>query len=402
MGQRESTVRCYERALAALDRAELSDPAYDVRRERAFVLRQMSARVLHTDPGRARQLAERSLELCRALGDRREIADSLFALGSALRSQGALVEAQRLFEKSVSLRRALGDRLGMLEPLHSVNYALANLDRIEQAERMAREAVAIAQQLGGPVLVGWANYGLGYVLRYAGRFAQARSLVESSLASFREWGHREAEAWGLWSLGWTAEHLGSYEEARAAMEAALARFQESGLRIQAANCYVELGHLALAEGAYGAAQEWLQQSTAIYQKSGGLRWRASEALAALAYVARGLDQSAQARQHLGAALRIAAEHHAYNTVLHALPAVALLLMDGGRGLRQPDVEQAVELYTLASRHPFVANSRWFEDVAGCEIAAAAESLPRDVVIRAQERGRARDLWATVDELLAER
>ena len=79
----------------------------------------------------------------------------------------------------------------------------------------------------------------------------------------------------------------------------------------------------------------------------------------------------------------------------ALPAFALLLADQGQ------TAHAVELYALASRFPYVSNSRWFEDVAGREIAAAAESLPRDVVARAQERGRARDLWATVEELLAE-
>jgi hypothetical protein len=49
----------------------------------------------------------------------------------------------------------------------------------------------------------------------------------------------------------------------------------------------------------------------------------------------------------------------------------------------------------------VANSRWFADIAGNEIAAAAESLPPEVVARAQERGRARDLWATVEALLDE-
>ena len=79
----------------------------------------------------------------------------------------------------------------------------------------------------------------------------------------------------------------------------------------------------------------------------------------------------------------------------ALPATALLLADRG------EAERAVELYALASRDPFVAHSRWFEDVAGVRIAAVAAALPPDVVAAAQERGRARDLWATARELLAE-
>ena len=61
----------------------------------------------------------------------------------------------------------------------------------------------------------------------------------------------------------------------------------------------------------------------------------------------------------------------------------------------------MELYALASRYPFVANSRWFEDVAGKHIAAVAATLPPEVVAAAQECGRARDLGATVAELLAE-
>jgi hypothetical protein len=54
-----------------------------------------------------------------------------------------------------------------------------------------------------------------------------------------------------------------------------------------------------------------------------------------------------------------------------------------------------------ARYPDVADLHWFEDVAGREIAAAAEALPPEVAAAAQERGRARDLWATAEELLEE-
>jgi hypothetical protein len=56
-------------------------------------------------------------------------------------------------------------------------------------------------------------------------------------------------------------------------------------------------------------------------------------------------------------------------------------------------------YTYAWHpNPFVANSHWFEDVAGRHVAAV---LPPDVVAAAQERGWARDLDATLAELLIE-
>ena len=42
-----------------------------------------------------------------------------------------------------------------------------------------------------------------------------------------------------------------------------------------------------------------------------------------------------------------------------------------------------------------------QPLSATPIVAVAEMSPADVVAAAQERGRARDLWATVEELLAE-
>jgi hypothetical protein len=75
--------------------------------------------------------------------------------------------------------------------------------------------------------------------------------------------------------------------------------------------------------------------------------------------------------------------------------VALFLSKWG----QP--ERAVEIYSLAVRFPYVGNSRWFEDVAGRHIAAAAAGLSLEVVEAAQARGRAQDPWTVAAELLAE-
>ena len=49
----------------------------------------------------------------------------------------------------------------------------------------------------------------------------------------------------------------------------------------------------------------------------------------------------------------------------------------------------------------MANSRWFELVFGRHIAAVAATLPPEVAEAARERGRARDLEATIQELLVE-
>jgi hypothetical protein len=145
----------------------------------------------------------------------------------------------------------------------------------------------------------------------------------------------------------------------------------------------------------GGAEDSLQQSLAV-DETLGQHGRTGELPATLAYVDRRRGRREQARGHLCAALRMMIENRDRNAALHSLPAMALLLMDD-----EGAQERAIELYALASRYPYVANSRWFEDVAGREIAAAAAKMSPDVAAAAQERGRARDLWETVEELLEE-
>jgi hypothetical protein len=155
-----------------------------------------------------------------------------------------------------------------------------------------------------------------------------------------------------------------------------------------------LGQVALADEEYSEAQRWLRESVAILQESGA-RSDVGWPLALLAGAARGLGQSSEACKHLCEALQIAAEIRDAITPMYALPVAALLLDDLGESNR------AVEIYALASRYGFVANSCLWEDIAGREIDALAATLPPDVVAAAQERGRARDVLATVEELLDE-
>ena len=138
----------------------------------------------------------------------------------------------------------------------------------------------------------------------------------------------------------------------------------------------------------------LEECVATMRRA-GTRARLGEALGVQAQVARKLAQVDQAWSLVGQALRLGIECQSVCPLLMALSAAALLLADQGQG------ERAVELYALASRYPIVANSRWFEDVAGRELAAVAAALPPDVREAAQTRGRARDLWATAQELLEE-
>jgi tetratricopeptide (TPR) repeat protein len=305
---------------------------------------------------------------------------------------GAYGKAQQLCKESLALYRALGAKGMTMEPLHTLIYVAWSQGRLEEAERLARERLTIGREID--VSIGHAKGDLGRALLWRGKFAEAESFLEEGVATFHDVRFsRGFVMTNIWQV-LPKVHLGRYQEARAQAQMSLPLAREMGLRLVIGFSLQQLGSVTLAEAGYAEAQEALQESVVVYREignRGGLGW----ALAVLGLAARGLGDLRQARGHLHEALRTAVEIGAFLPLMYALPAIALLLADRG------EVERAVELYALASRFPFVANSRWFEDVAGKQIAAVAATLPPDVVAAAQERGRARYLWDTAEELLAE-
>ena len=219
-------------------------------------------------------------------------------------------------------------------------------------------------------------------------------MLEESVAIGYDLGTRTFFATANQILGWDETNLGLHEAARDHYQVALALYEEMDYRPGIAGSLHGLGQMALVREAYAEAQQWLEQSVAFY-KEAGQRQDEGLVLAILGRAALGLDRLPQARQHLHQALQAATETGTWSPLMASLPSIALLLD------RQGQPERAVELYALASRYPYVGNSRFWEDVAGRHIAAVAATLPADIAAAAQERGRARDLSATVAELLVE-
>jgi len=116
-------------------------------------------------------------------------------------------------------------------------------------------------------------------------------------------------------------------------------------------------------------------------------------LAGLGRAAHGLGNRSAAQAHLLEALEITVDIGAFILLLHLMPIIAVVLADAGQ------VERAVEVYALAESHPFVANSRLFEDIAGRFVEAAAATLPPKVAQATQARGQGLDWWATAAGLL---
>ena len=181
-------------------------------------------------------------------------------------------------------------------------------------------------------------------------------------------------------------------EAIAQSQKGLKLAREVDARREIAAAYLILGIAYLGQGDIEQTQAWALKSIAQYQEidqMDELGW----ALAVMFFVERSLGRVESAQSYLCQTLEIGIKTHGYFSVLHGLSAAALLFLDQG------EIERAVGLYALVTRFPVAANSHWFEDVAGQEIATAAESLTSEIAGTSRKRGMERDLWKTAEELL---
>jgi hypothetical protein len=343
----------------------------------------------------ARQWYEQSLALYRALGDHWGVASVLYSLGhDVLGMSCAFEEGEALVRESLAIRQALGDQRGIAMSRRSLGTIVCLQGRVEECERLLRQSLEAFQAVGDRVDTARTLTNLSYVLLFLGKPAQARANLGKSAAILDELGLRDwVTAQNLSTRGLTALWLGRYQQARAFTEAGLAVAREIGRHNILTSCLSDLGMVAIVEKDHARAVQLLEEGVAAARRVGHFHADSYAALLGLALLGQG--QPRQTRRYLHEALRAAVEKGSFIPLLYALPPAAHLLVDEG------EVERAVELYALALQQPFVAHSRWFEDIVGRHVAAAAEALPPEVVAAAQERGRARDLWATAHELVAE-
>jgi tetratricopeptide (TPR) repeat protein len=290
----------------------------------------------------------------------------------------------------------LGDQRGIADSLFSVCQSLNAQGQFEEGGNLAREAIAISREIGDRVNLAWGLFGLGCALCEGGKYDEAQSTLEESVAI---WEELESQAWkaiAIVHLGIGQMHLGRYQDAGVRLQLSLRLARESGYKLAIGLSLFNLGKVALAEGAFAEAQRWFQELFTGAQASGRQgQMDETFAVLGLGFVERGQGNLCQAREHFGACLKIAVERGADWWSHYWVATIALLLADAG------ETERAVELYALASCYAEIANSQWWQDLAGKHIAAVAATLPPGVVAAAQDRGRARDLLPTMKELSVE-
>ena len=388
--QADDDLRC---ALAMLD-----DPAMatlDTRAERAFALLQLGD--LGTE-GRVtvEELQRRyaaSLALYMELERPWEQSCALLRLGVNARWRGDYDLARGQLRTCRAIREAAGDRRGLAEALNHESQAAVESGATDEALDLARRSQAIYEELGDPAGRAFGLGRLGVIQFWAGQCREAQRTLVASRALYDDLGDQLMAATDDNRLALATSAVGDLDAAWALAAKSIDRFRMVLGSDDPQALWIG-GTIALMRGDLSEAVRLLQASAELSEQL-GLLWQARWAHSLLATAHWLLGGQAEARADLLAVLRAATALHDVLSLLHALLGLALIFAEQGAP------ERGLELYALARQHPLIANNQAFTTFFGQRLDAASTALPPEAAQPAQKRGRARDLWATARELLAE-
>jgi len=361
--------------------------------EKAFLLFQRAHLLYDTDREQSLRDMMESLVIYRKVGNAWREAQVLTSLALITSARGHYQRAEAYLAESLAIQRRLGDTTGMAATLSKMSFIMIGVGDFSGVTRFVQEHAALLGSIHSPAQLAENLNFEGSLLCFLGRFPESAGRFEETIALNENLGNRTAVMVDKSTLGWVEVNQGFYDQGDAHYRDSLSLARDLGdLRGISMNLF-SLGEIYLVRAEYDQALRVIAESIQLFQQV----FQDDEysiALADLADVEYQLGMLDPAEVHLQQALDIAAETGSWQASVYVVGKAALFLA------RQGEIERGVEMYALATHYPYLENSRYWEDTAGKHIVRLAARLPDALVRSAQERGRARELSATVNELRA--
>jgi tetratricopeptide (TPR) repeat protein len=320
-----------ERAHAVAERSlDLARALNDGAAEAKIWWNLMNSYRFSDDPQQATEAGERSLKIARELGLREQMAFALNDLFYVYQSQDRLEEARTANREARALWRELDNRAMLADSLGAaVVFEVFNGD-LDQGMADAAEALQIARSINNIWGMAFSQMGVAIAYWLRGDFGRALEAMDMTIRYGEQAGFVVGPLWARAQMGLVYCHLGQPERGLAA--AAEAQARATSMAISTPPMAIMHGYIALAYVAAGSveqAQGFLDKAFVTAHGMGLLdelvAWGRVAVLLARGRLA---DAEATAQQMLGV-LRDA-------NMRLLLPEILLNLARAQRGLGRPD------------------------------------------------------------------
>ncbi|KAB1944615.1 tetratricopeptide repeat protein [Micromonospora sp. ALFpr18c] len=246
------------------------------------------------------RVMERSLEIFRRLGLRREFRNTLGNLGTSYAANFQFHQARECYDAARALATRMRDKEALANELNNLSMTLLLWGRHDEALRTARRHLGIARELGEPRRIGNALGHLGMIRHRMGDLVPAGRLLRVALRVKRQVGARFGEGEILNEIGTMEREAGHQERAADLHRAALVAMTEVGDRIAQCTSRNLLARAILDQGDVTSALD-LHRRVLADAVNLGARQEQGRALVGVARCLRPTDPAA-ARAQLSRAL----------------------------------------------------------------------------------------------------
>ncbi len=315
----------------------------------------------------AERRLRKSIQMCRSLQARRELAFALEMWGRIEYWQGKYTSSRDHVQESLALYRQVDDKVGVAQALNSLANVLCDLDAdYDQAQVLYEESLSIAREIGDQFGVAKALVNLGALMQELGAYEEAKRFYEESLTLYRKIDYRHGISASLSYVGQATSLLGEHALAIELLQESLNLNRETGDRHAMAERLKQLGSVACRMGVYEQAKAYFDQ-----------------------------------------ALRLAVAIHSHQVILDVLISMADLFHQSQEFQESQDkgkkayaaLAYALELLACV-KHQATCGQECQDRAAGL-LPALVSALPPAMVAACWQRGQAKTLDAMVTEILAD-
>ena len=376
---------------------QMTDSGWDTRAEQAYVNYLEAYDLYPVDPPRARRLLQQSYELSMALNEPIAAVEALRVQVRAVRNEGNIPAAEAIVDNAMGLLREMSNHRYLSEFQFLAGNLAAIDGRYEEAEQKLLAGIEAGQLFKGTWWL--ANSGLAklqMVYLFSGRFDEA----VAPLAEYCQLSEEFDSSWGLVqgtiSKGVLSLHRGQYAEALILADAVIARAAAVGsLDFFICEALSLIAQAEIVLGNEESAAIRLRECDRLCQirPVGMPTYIAGNALY-WSLVAAAAGELDSAWEYLHAEMTAAYERRDQLNLANAVAIIAYLFV------LQKNAAAALRHYTIATQHPFVANSKWFADLVGNRVNALAQDLSQVEIASIRQGCQDPDLETVVAAILA--
>jgi predicted ATPase len=336
-------------------------------------------------------LFQRSLDIFRELGARSEAAYALSYFGGSEGLYGSDSPEEGRCLEACAIFKEIGDQRGTALALRGLAWAKLHQGDYIMARDLFQDSLALFREVNNRGEIINSLGGLGYISWILGEYHEAVQLHHEMLSLCREINDQGGIARALGDLGIDSYGLQDWGESKRLFQESLAMYKDIGHKRGIMDELGDLGECYSRCGEYLIATQYAQQCLDIYRQMYGsdVSWP----LRVLGVAACEMGDLSKASHCLRRALELEARDRRFGHILLAITGIALLHKAKG------EKEKALELLVLVFNHPisWQMTKDWAEQL----ITELETELPPNFIAAAHECGRARNLEATVAELLVE-